>query len=217
VYSRPYYRPYYRPVYRPIYRSPRTYVHFGPVFGVRINTLPYGYSRIYVGSNPYYYNQGVYYRPYSNSNMNSGYEVVAPPLGAMVDRLPANATVTMIDGRKYYQLGGTFYQEELDENSRVAYRVVGTDGVINTVEEEDPAYLSEAPVPAPAPAPAPQDDNLNAYDEVVPSVGSRFDVLPLDSKVQVINQQKYFISPKGVYYIEVIEGDRIRYEVTNVQ
>lgn len=191
---RPYYRPVYRPIYRPVYRSPRAYVHFGPVFGVRINVLPFGYSRIYVGSNPYYYNDGIYYRSYNNG----GYEVVQPPLNALVSRLPSNATVTMIDGQKYYQLGGTFYQEEFTENNKLNYRVAGTDGVINT------QVVSE-------------DENLNAYDEALPTVGNRYDELPADSKVQVINQQKYFVSAGGVYYKEVIEGDKIRYEVTTVE
>ena len=155
---RPYYQPYYRPVtqyrptYRPVYRSPRTYVHFGPVFGVRVNVLPFGYNRIYVGSNPYYYNDGIYYRNYNNS----GYEVVAPPLNATVNRLPSNATVTVIDGQKYYQVGGTFYQEEFSENNKLSYRVVGTDGVINTGNEN-------------------ADENLNGYNEAIPSLGSRFD------------------------------------------
>lgn len=205
---RPYYRPYYRPVYQPVYRSPRAYVHYGPVFGVRINTLPYGYNRIYVGSNPYYYNDGVYYRP---NNNNAGYEVVAPPLHATVKRLPANATVTMIDGQKYYQVGGTFYQEELDENNKLSYRVVGTDGVINTeqyVDEAAPGNMENEPM---------ENENLNAYDEAIPALGSRYDVLPAESKVQVINNQKYFISPGGIYYMEVIEGDKIRYEVTTVR
>jgi Family of unknown function (DUF6515) len=192
---RPYYRPVYRPAYRPIYRSPRAYVHFGPVFGVRINVLPFGYSRIYVGSNPYYYNDGIYYRSYNNGG---GYEVVQPPLNATVSRLPSNATVTVIDGQKYYQVGGTFYQEEFAGNNKLRYRVVGTDGVINTEN-------------------AAQDEDLNAYDEALPSVGSRYDELPAESKVQVINQQKYFVSTDGVYYKEVIEGDKIRYEVTTVE
>jgi hypothetical protein len=66
------------------------------------------------------------------------------------------------------------------------------------------------------------EENANAYEEVVPApaivpiLGSRHDDLPTDSRVQVINQQKYFISPGGVYYKEVIEGDKIRYEVTTV-
>lgn len=197
---RPGYRPYYRysPVYRsmarPVYRSPRPFIPFGPVFGVRINVLPRGYSRVYVGSNPYYYNEGVYYRPYNQG----GYEVVAPPLHALITKLPANATVTVVDGQKYYQLGGTFYQEEIDENNKLAYRVVGTDGVLNTEN------MIEA-------------DGPIAYESAVPALGSRYDELPASSKMQVINQQKYFQSLNGIYYKEVIEGDRVRYEVTNVQ
>ena len=46
------YRPVYRPYYRPVYRNPGAYIHYGPVFGARINALPFGYSRVYVGSNP---------------------------------------------------------------------------------------------------------------------------------------------------------------------
>ncbi|HMI77841.1 MAG TPA: DUF6515 family protein, partial [Ferruginibacter sp.] len=189
-YPRPIYRS--RPIYRPIYRSPYAYGHFGPRFGVRINILPVGYSRIYVGPNPYYYNSGVYYRPYSSG----GYEVIAPPLGAVVSQLPSDAKVTVIDGQKYYQVGGTFYQEEMVDNNGLAYRVVGTDGVINTV---DPG----------------QEESTEMYNEL-PAIGNRYDQLPADSKVEIINQQKYFVSG-GVYYREVIEGDKIRYEVTSVQ
>jgi len=214
---RPYYRPVtrYRPVYRPVYRSPRAYVHYGPSFGFRLNVLPYGYSRFNVGTVPYYYNEGVYYR----NSTSSGYEVVAPPLDATVSKLPSNATVTVIDGQKYYQVGGTFYQEEFDENNRMSYRVVGTDGVINTAVDADAnaTYNDNAN--------AIPEENLNAYNEVVPApapvvvpiLGSRYDELPADSKVQLINQQKYFVSPGGIYYKEVIEGDKIRYEVTTVQ
>ena len=214
-YYRPTYRPVYRPVYRPIYRSPRTYVHFGPTFGVRINVLPSNYRRIYVGSDPYYYNEGVYYRPQANNQ----YEVVAPPLGALVDRIPSNATVTVVDGMKYYQVGGTFYRDEIDENGRHNYRVVGADGVLNTIDEGTPEEnlqeemmndqtMTEEVKP---------DENLNAYDEVIPALGTRVDALPANSKVQVINQQKYFLSPAGIYYIEVVENDKIMYEVTNVE
>ena len=187
--------PFYRPIMRPVYRSPRPYIPYGPSFGFRLNVLPFGYNRIYVGSDPYYYNEGVYYRPYNSG----GYEVVEPPLNATVNKLPSNATVTVVDGQKYYQVGGTFYQEEISENNKLSYRVVGTDGVLNTGDES-------------------QDDNgnLNATDEAVPALGSRYDELPADAKVQVINQQKYFVSTAGIYYKEVIEGDKVRYEVTTV-
>lgn len=195
---RPVYRPVYRPLYRPVYRRP--YTHYGPVFGIRVNVLPYGYSRIYAGTNPYYYNDGIYYRSYNNT---SSYEVVAPPLNATVNKLPSNATVTVIDGQKYYQVGGTFYQEEISDNNRPVYRVVGTDGVLSTQ-----SGMEEQPV---------EESDLTAYDEAIPTLGSRYDELPADTKVQVINQQKYLVSPAGVYYKEVVEGDKLRYEVTTVE
>jgi hypothetical protein len=138
----------------------------------------------------------VYYRNYSNSS----YEVVAPPLNATVDRLPSNAAVTVIDGQKYYQVGGTFYQEEYTGTNKPSYRVVGTDGVIDTGNSN-----------------IADEQQLNATDQAVPTIGSRYDELPTDSRVQIINQQKYFASPGGVYYKEVIEGDKLRYEVTTVQ
>jgi Family of unknown function (DUF6515) len=198
-YPRPIYRsrPVYRPIYRPIYRSPYAYRHFGPRFGVRINVLPVGYSRVYVGPNPYYYNSGVYYRPYSSGG---GYEVTAPPLGAVVSQLPSDAKVTVIDGQKYYQVGGTFYQEEVSGNSDVAYRVVGTDGVINTVDGSQGGQ---------------EEMSEEMYNEL-PAIGNRYDALPEGSTVEIINQQKYFVA-NGVYYREVIEGDKIRYEVTSVE
>jgi len=141
---RPSYRPYYRPSYRPIYRTRpiyraapyrRPYVHFGPRFGIRINVLPFGYNRVVVGSVPYYYNQGVYYRPYTGG----GYQVTAPPLGAIVNNLPPGAAVTVIDGQKYYEVGGTFYQE-IDGGG---YAVVGTDGVLNTADAGDQPYADD--------------------------------------------------------------------------
>ena len=211
---RPAYRPAYRPVYRPYYRPtpvyrtysysgyrrPVSYVRYGPSFGFRLNVLPFGYSSFYQGSNPYYYNDGVYYRPYNGG----GYQVVEPPLNATVNNLPSSAKATVIDGQKYYQIGGTFYQEEFNEKNKLVYRVVGTDGVLNTDNGNG----------------SPNDYNnndLNAVDGAIPTIGSRYDELPQDSKVQVINQQKYFISTNGIYYKEVIEGDKIRYEVTTVQ
>ena len=203
---RPVYRPYYRPapvchaVVRPYYRPRTSYIPYGPSFGFRLNVLPFGYSSFYQGSNPYYYNEGVYYRPYNGG----GYQVVEPPLNATVNKLPSSAKATVIDGQKYYQIGGTFYQEEINENNKLVYRVVGTDGVLNTDNGNDSpnAYNNK---------------ELNAVDEAIPTIGSRFDELPHDSKVQVINQQKYFVSTNGIYYKEVIEGDKIRYEVTTVQ
>ena len=198
-FGRPYnYYPYYN---RPVYRTPYSYVHFGPAFGFRINVLPYGYYPFYFGGNPYYYYDGIYYRPYSGG----GYEVAPPPIGATVKHLPSGAKVTVIDGVKYYELGGTFYQEEITENNKLRYRVVGTDGVLNTGAgtDEDSNYTTP---------PATQQNNTPA--EELPAVGARFDKLPEGSKTVILKKEKYYVSPAGVYYQEVIDGNNIRYEVT---
>ncbi|MBS1510662.1 MAG: hypothetical protein JST86_07480 [Bacteroidetes bacterium] len=200
------YYPYYN---RPVYRAPYSYVHFGPSFGFRINVLPVGFYPFYVGPNPYYYYEGVYYRPYSSG----GYEVVAPPLGAEVKHLPSGAKATVIDGVQYYELGGTFYQEQIDDKNKVTYKVVGTDGVLNTGADQN---TTTQPAPPPASTQQTQNNTTTTTNttNVLPEVGARFDKLPDGSKLAIIKKEKYYVSPAGVYYQEVIDGNNIRYEVT---
>lgn len=191
------YRPYYS---RPIYSQPYAYRHYGPSFGVRINVLPFGYFPIYIGSNPYYYNDGVYYRPYSGG----GYEVTGAPLGATVKRLPSGAKIAVIDGQKYYELGGTYYQEVINEKNQLRYKVVGTDGVLNTSEEA--LGIDNTPPAA--------DKLIVPKTNILPETGARFDKLPEGSRAVVIKKEKYYLSPAGIYYQEMVDGDKIRYEVT---
>lgn len=160
-----------------------------PPFGLRIGTLPPGYRSLYLGPDPYYYYGGVYYRSYGSS----GYEVVKPPLGAVVEELPPGAQVKVIDGRKYYELNGTYYEETINDRSELEYTVVGTDGVLNTgaghPEESTPAKPAG------------------------PAVGDRFDDLPSNSRAVVINGEKLYLSPSGLYYKEMVDGNRVVYEV----
>jgi hypothetical protein len=206
-YGRGYYNNYF-PAYRyhPIYRS-YGFSHFGPSFGFRLSILPFGYSPFYIGSNPYYYSDGIYYRPYSDG----GYEVVEPPLGATVKHLPSGAEATVINGQKYYELGGTYYQQELTSNNKVQYVVVGTDGVINTIEPEEDKVL-------------PQDQNNDNQNDYAPSANApdpsaqqqlpgRLTQLPANSKVVTINQQKFYLSPSGTYYQEITDANNnVSYE-----
>jgi len=156
-----------------------------PPFGIRISTLPPGYHSFNVGPSPYYYYGGVYYR----SRPNNQYEVVAPPLGAVVEQLPPNAKVTVIDGRKYYEDDGTYYEESITPDNELEYTVVGTDGVLNT------------------------DGLTNDDQRSGPAIGDRFDDLPSDSRSVVINGEKLYLAPSGLYYKEVIDGDKVYYEV----
>jgi hypothetical protein len=160
-----------------------------PPFGIHVSTLPLGYNSFYIGPSPYYYYGGIYYRPFAGNQ----YVVIKPPVGAVVNSLPPGAKTTVIDGKKYYEHSGTYYEESVNENNKLEYTVVGTDGVLNT----GPGIKD--------------DDSGNANSE--PAVGDRYDDLPTDSKPVVINGQKLYLSPSGLYYKEVIEGNKVSYEV----
>lgn len=184
--------------YRP-YGSVVQFVY--PPIGIQIATLPPGYFSFYMGPNPFFYFNGIFYQPipplnnYNNNNNNNNnsendhteYKVVKPPLGAVVNKLPSGAKVKVIDGQKYYELNGTFYQEQMDENNKLSYVVVGTDGVLNT--------------------------NPNKEKISEPQIGDRIDNLPSDSKSVVINGEKLYSTPSGLYYKKVTEGDNTYYEL----
>jgi hypothetical protein len=46
-----------------------------------------------------------------------------------------------------------------------------------------------------------------------PQVGDRTDKLPADSKPVVIQGEKLYSTPSGLYYKEVIEGSKVYYEL----
>ena len=194
---RPYYsyHPVYPPpiYYHPYYRLPYPYVHYGPAFGLSINILPFGYSQFFIGGNPFYYYNGIYYQPHPGG----GYAVTQPPLGAVVKHLPSGAKVTVIDGQKYYVLGGTFYQEKVGANKKLSYEVVGTDGVLNTANANanNDKEIGQAP--------AIHGNNNTPTPNEAPVINK----LPAGSTAVTISQQKYYLSPAGVYYEEMIDAN----------
>jgi Family of unknown function (DUF6515) len=188
----------------------------------------YSFNRPYVsiafGGINYRYSRGIYYRPYGsyfsvtvppfgirirvlppgyrriyvgpreyyyydgiyyNPYGRDEYEVIAPPLGARVPELPRGAEVTVIDDQKYYEFNGTYYKEEITQNNEIWYSVVGTNGVLNTEGTSIP-------------------DN---------KVSDKLDKLPANSKTVVISGQKYYVAPSGEYYQEVIDGNKVHYEI----
>lgn len=170
--------------YRP-YGS--TFRIIAPPIGININILPRGYRQIYAGDVPYYYYGGTYYK---KGKKNNNYEVVEAPLGASVPELPEDVKVVVINNQKYYELNGTYYKEEIRENSEIWYTVVGKDGKLNTdepvVEEEDNG----------------------------PVVGDIIEKLPNDCKTVVVGGIKYFVSPDGVYYEEIMQQNTVKYKVS---
>ena len=187
--------------YRSLYRSLYIYSHYGPAFGLRINVLPFGYSPFFIGDNPFYYYQGIYYRPY----INGGYQVVVPPLGAIVKHLPSGSKIIVINGEKYYELGGTFYQQETSAKNKIQYRVIGTDGVLNTVEEEENSLKNINTAPQTTPQADGNNLKISTIDNKLQS--QKLLQLPPNSKAVITNKQKLYLAPNGIYYHEEIDAN----------
>ncbi len=112
VYHRPYTRPptvwqghsyytYNAYAYHP-YR-PYFYSGFRP-FGFYSTILGIGALSMMINSQPYYYDDGVYYQSYNN-----GYQVVAPPVSATISNMPDGYSVVMVDDERYFYYAGIFY------------------------------------------------------------------------------------------------------------
>ena len=200
------------------------------VIGSRINSLPPGARRVYLGGIPYYYRGNTYYR----ERERGGYEVVEAPLGAIVDRLPAGARQRIINGETFYEYGGTYFQREGERE----YVVVGTDGRLDTEEarrrmQENDSYddrynddvyrndnnrygnpsqnNGEVKVRNANEDPEYTPDNRGTFQK--PEIGDRFDILPKNSRLISSAGTKQYVSPNGIYYKEVMEDGRTVYEV----
>jgi len=193
----------YYPMYPPVYR----YYPRGVSVGIRVRTLPFGFSAIYVGPRLFYYYNGIYYRPYGKDQ----YEVAAPPLGAKVPSLPGNAKVTVINGQKYYVANGTYYIEEITDQNDIVYKVVGVNGKLNTGDAMDENEYNDE-----SNDPVQNNNSIQNEDRNSVRIGDRVSELPKESKAVMINKQKYFLDSSGIYYQEVVEGNRIYYEVVGI-
>ncbi len=168
-----YYSGYYQPVF--------------PPFGIRVGSLPFGYSRVYAGVNPFYYYNGIYYRQYDDNN----YEVVDAPMGASVSSLPNGAKSVSINGEKFYELNGTYYKEDRSSNGAPVYIVVGKNGEINNSGEAESGDYPASP--------------LNNGD-IVPE-------LPEGSKIVTLNGEKLYVTPDDTFLREEANGGSVRYRV----
>ncbi|MEO6521722.1 MAG: DUF6515 family protein [Mucilaginibacter sp.] len=137
-----YYHGGYRSTYRNFYGGYYNRL-YAPHIGFRLNVLPYGYYPFYWGDDQFYYNNGLFYQQYDNTQ----YEVVAPPMGAIVPTVPNDAKSITIDGLEYYELNGIYYQPVTTSDGTTGYKIVGKDGELNTDHGNDDVY--------------PQDNNNN--------------------------------------------------------
>ncbi|MDR3704819.1 MAG: DUF6515 family protein [Paludibacteraceae bacterium] len=98
------------------------YIVTTPPRGIRVSLIPNGFLTLMVGTLPYYYYGGVYYREIATDN----YEVVDPPMGAIVPELPADdVRAVVIGGKTYFEYDNILYKTVVT-SSGVQYKVIGT-------------------------------------------------------------------------------------------
>lgn len=181
-------------IYRPgfgIYRRPfygyRSY--YRPYLGLRINVLPFGYYPFFFGADQFYYSGGLFYREYDNA-----YKVVVPPVGAEVPSIPSDAKEVQINGQTYYEYKGVYYNIAKNADGKSVYVVAGKDGVLNTdTDQNDPAIADKAV-----------------------QIGDMADKLPDGSREVFIKGERYYVTDDGVYYEEVVNGDKVTYKVVGI-
>lgn len=82
--------------------------HAFMAIGTAIDVLPGGYVTVTVGTRPYYYHRGIFYRPYRR-----GYVVVPAPIGAVVMGPPPGVLV-MVENDPFRYYRGVFYRPRGD-------------------------------------------------------------------------------------------------------
>jgi hypothetical protein len=112
--------------------------HYYPSRGFVYATLPVGALSVTFGGGSYFYQGGVWFRPYGPR-----YVVVTPPLGVYVPLLPPDYATIWIAGVPYYYANGVYYNVAPGQGYVVVAPPPGADTVQAT--------------PAPAPAPAAAD------------------------------------------------------------
>jgi hypothetical protein len=177
----------------------------GYAYGRGYGYRGYGYGRAYYnfyrpyiglsigilpfGYYPFYYGPDQFY--YSSGlfyqQQDNSYKVVVPPVGAEVPKLPSDASEVTINGETFFEYKGIYYTEKTNADGKTVYVVAGKDGVLNT-------------------------DNGGDAEE--PQVGDVADKLPEGSREVILKDQRYFVSPDGTYYEEVVDGNTVTYKVT---
>lgn len=110
--------------------------HYYPRVGFYAPVLPRAAVTISFGPDRFWYQGGIWYRPYQG-----GYRVVVPPFGAVVPLLPPDYVTVSLGGSPYYYANGVYYSAY---TSGPGYVVV-----------QAPAGVSAANVVQAPPAPAP--------------------------------------------------------------
>ena len=98
--------------------------HYYPPRGYAQPRLPGGSVSINFGGGNYFFNSGVWFRPYGGR-----FVVIAPPLGIVIPFLPAAFVTLRIGGAPYYYANGTYYSPAPGQGYLVVAPPPGADAV----------------------------------------------------------------------------------------
>ena len=113
--------------------------HYYPRVGFYAPVLPRAALTINFGPDRFWYQGGVWYRPYQ-----SGFRVVLPPFGAVVPLLPPDYVSLTLGGSPYYYANGVYYSTYA---AGPGYVVVSP-----PPGADNATVVQAAPMPAPTPA-----------------------------------------------------------------
>jgi hypothetical protein len=88
--------------------------HYYWPHGHEVEVLPHAAVTVHFGGGPFYYHEGVWYRPHGPH-----YVVVAPPFGVVVPILPPFYTTLWVSGIPYYYANSVYYTWRPEEHGYV--------------------------------------------------------------------------------------------------
>jgi hypothetical protein len=108
-----------------------------PPLGYAATALPRGSIHIAHGGGHYFFDGGVWFRPYAGR-----YLVIAPPIGIVVPMLPPGFFTLDINGMPYYYANGTYYMMQPEGGYTVVAPPSGMSAAPSVPFETMPSPLS---------------------------------------------------------------------------
>jgi hypothetical protein len=165
--------------------------------GSILASLPYERTTVFVGGVPYYYYDGIYYRP-----CPGGYMVVSAPFGAVIPTIPQGYPPVVVDGVAYYNINGVTYMY-----TPYGYQVVpAPQAVVNGYPVVQNGQMNQAVqnVPVTQGAVSTAANTEEAFTVNIPNSKGGY------TPVLLKRSGNGFIGPQGEYYTEFPKIEQLK-------
>lgn len=207
-----------------------------PVRGQVFYHTPESLIRINFGGNPYFFSDGMFYKPYGRY-----YQIVPPPIGITINVLPYGYWPLRWGAFHYVYFNGIFYRPNNNAYEVVQAPVgaevpaIPRDAKVVVIDgkkyyEYNGTYFKEIIKPngeiwymvEGKYGVLNTEKNNQVQNNTQPTtevpvtkykIGDVVEQLPNNCKTIVINSKKYFVSNDNVYYEEFIDGNSLKYKI----